>query len=96
MVEKLRLEDFSGRVGESFRLVLPDGGKVDIELIEATDLGGKPFTRPPFSIVFRLPEEHARQQQIQRIEHDELGVMELFLVPIGPGKEGMQCEAVFT
>lgn len=92
---QLQLEDFSGRVGETFRLV--DGEEtVDIELIEAVSVPGKAFSRPPFSIVFRLPEEFAQEQQTRRIVHDGLGEMDLFLVPIGPGETGIQCEAVFT
>lgn len=91
----LQLEDFSGRVGETFRVV--DGEEtIEIELIEAVASVGKAFSRPPFSVVFRLPEEIAMQQRTFHIEHDDLGAMDLFLVPIGPGKTGIQCEAVFT
>jgi hypothetical protein len=30
------------------------------------------------------------------VEHDELGRMEIFLVPIGPDGSGMRYEAVFA
>jgi len=30
------------------------------------------------------------------VAHDEMGEMDLFLVPLGPGKEGLRWEAVFT
>ena len=36
------------------------------------------------------------EQMIRRLEHDELGAFELFLVPIGPDDTGMRYEAVFA
>lgn len=49
-----------------------------------------------FSVIFRDATNVALQQQIYRIENDELGSMELFIVPIGPDDEGMRYEAVFA
>lgn len=95
-IDKLELKDFSGRLGETFRLTLPDGETFDVELIEASGTSAPPLKRQPFSLVFRLPEEIEPIQAIYRVEHEELGAMDLFLVPLGPGKEGMQWEAVFT
>jgi hypothetical protein len=52
--------------------------------------------REQFSLVFREPSGVVLPQMIYRVEHDELGAFELFLVPIGPDAEGMRYEAVFT
>ncbi|MDX6508976.1 MAG: hypothetical protein QOG81_728, partial [Gaiellaceae bacterium] len=35
-------------------------------------------------------------QQIYRFDHDELGTLEIFIVPIGTDEGGVRYEAVFT
>jgi hypothetical protein len=59
--------------------------------------------RAPFALIFHGPPEPVRPQGIYRVEHDQLGTLELFLVPVGPdapaepGREpaAMRYEAVF-
>ena len=50
----------------------------------------------PFSLVFVGPARFVLPQQTYRVEHDSLGELDLFLVPIGPNGGGMRYEAVFT
>ena len=75
---------------------------VRAELIEVTNLTarGGPHAanrdRAPFSLVFRAPPETMLPQQIFAVEHDDMGILEIFLVPIGPDHEGMRYEAIFT
>jgi hypothetical protein len=94
------LSTFEPRLGESFRIALDDGRRIDVELIEAAaSRGSAPPSeglREPFAIVFRGPYEPVLPQRIYRIEHDELGPLEIFLVPIGPDVLGMRYEAVFA
>ena len=52
--------------------------------------------REPFSLVFRGPRSPWARQGIYRLEHDGLGSLDLFLVPLGPDAAGMRYEAVFT
>ncbi len=96
MLEKLRVEDFSARVGETFRLDPGDGGALDLELAEARGERGDSNHRQPFSLVFRGPTEPVLAQQVWRLEHVDLGVLEIFLVPIGGDGTGMRYEAVFS
>ena len=100
MLENLVESDFSDLVGDKFLLCLTGDESVGVTLIEAKSLGsGKAddrTTRDPFSILFRGPKELNLPQAIYRLEHETLGSMDLFLVPIGPGDEGMDYEAVFT
>lgn len=35
-------------------------------------------------------------QGIHRVEHEQLGSLEIFLVPLGPDQQGMRYEAIFT
>jgi hypothetical protein len=96
----LTLATFEPRLGESFRIALDEGQGVDVELVEAVASAGGGARgeglREPFSIVFRGPYEPVLPQRIYRIEHDELGALEIFLVPIGPDESGMRYEAVFA
>ncbi len=62
-----------------------------------------PGLRAPFSIVFHGPLAPVMPQGIYRLEQEEFGVTELFLVPIGPNvpeqagepPSAMRYEAVF-
>ncbi len=96
MLDQLRLESFSGRIGEKFRVRLDSGDEVDFELIEASGVAGDETKRPPFSLVFRVPEGAVPFQGMFRLEHDEMDALDLFLVPLGPHQDGPRCEAVFT
>jgi hypothetical protein len=46
--------------------------------------------------VFRGPAEVVLPQKIYPLEHEALGKLEIFLVPIGPDEAGMCYEAVFS
>jgi hypothetical protein len=106
----LMAEDFRGQCGTRFRLSggPHNGGSavfLDIELVEVTEYpAGVPGTlRAPFSVLFHGPLEPVMPQGIYRLEHEQLGAVELFIVPVGPSvpaaSEGaaaaMRYEAVF-
>ena len=68
-----------------------------VQLIEAKKFAsGAEGDRVPFSLLFRGPEGMDLPQAIYQVAHDKLGDGEIFLVPLGPGKEGMLYEAVFN
>jgi hypothetical protein len=52
--------------------------------------------REPFNLLFRGPRSPYARQGTHRLEHDRLGTLEIFLVPVGPDGAGMRYEAVFT
>ena len=92
--------DFSPYLNESFRIVAP-AESLEARLVRVTPLGprppaaAKPGKRAPFSIAFRTPRETRWPQGIYGVEHDSLGRLSIFLVPIGPDELGMLYEAVF-
>jgi hypothetical protein len=94
VLENFRVETFSGHLGDSFRVYLDDASPLDIELISATELGES--SGRPFSIVFRGPKDSPLPQRIYRMEHEEIGAFDLFVVPIGPDEEGLRYEAIFN
>ena len=98
MLESLTVDSFATRIGERFRLLADTGTTLSVELIDATTLGssGSARGRTPFSILFRGPMTPLLVQRIYRLDHEALGSLDLFLVPIGPRDGGMVYEAIFT
>ncbi len=102
MLNELKSRDFFPYLNQKFRIQLAAVEPLEVELIEVTDLTSasgsenESSTRLPFSIVFRGPKEPSLPQNIYDIEHDKMGTLNLFIVPIGPDSEGMLYEAVFS
>ncbi len=68
----------------------------ELILIQETE-GFTPVERKPFSIVLRTGQKDGYYTQgICTLEHPTKGDLELFLVPLGFDKLGMQYEAVFS
>ena len=98
VLESLTISDFAPRVGELFSIGGADGVSFEAELVEATPVGeaARPGRRVPFSLVFRGPPGVVLPQRIYRVDHPDLGGLDIFLVPIGPDASGMRYQAVFT
>ena len=98
MLESLTIASFQDRIGETFRIPIPDGEPLSLELIEAATCGGdaREGQRQPFSLVFRGPAELVLEQATHELEHAEMEGLALFLVPLGPDEQGMRYESVFT
>lgn len=73
-----------------------------LQLIEAKHLSSGQNTNPknkrsePFSLVFRGPQELPLDQATYQLQHDRLGELHLFLVPIDQDEEGFYYEAIFN
>jgi len=97
MLDKLTREDFAPRAGERFRV---EEAGVDLVLAETVGLsareGNQGPWREPFTLLFRGPKSPVLPQRIYSLEHEALGRLEIFLVPIGPDEDGMRYEAVFN
>ncbi len=96
MLAELTHEDFARRLNDRFRLHT-DTTSHELRLFQVKPLGvGMPGGRQPFSLLFRAPPDALFPQMIYRIEHDRMGALDLFLVPIGPDQHGMVYEALFN
>jgi len=98
-LESLGDGDFAPLVGEVFRLDLPSGERLLLRLVAVTPFGDAPRSgagRRGFSLVWRSELPGHLPQAIYALEHDQLGRLSLFLVPIGPREGGMCYEAVFS
>jgi hypothetical protein len=92
MLDTLTVDDFRPLQGDRFR-ISPDGAEAfEVELVEVTEIPREPGGRAPFSLVFRGGPNPPLPQQIYRVEHEKLGELELFLVPVAFD----QYQAVFT
>jgi len=98
MLESLTIESFRPHVGSPFRIVVTETLTLDATLAEAQELAQQRpgAARAPFKLLFHAPLRPILPQRIYRLEHDALGVLDLFIVPIGPAGDRMQYEAIFT
>lgn len=91
----LTLAQFEPLVGSAFTLRLGEAGSLTAQLIEARHGDwAPPGGRAPFSLTFEAPGP-ALPQRIYRLEHAQMGCLDIFLVPIARAATGLQYEAVF-
>src|SRR3954453_23212123 len=94
-LESLTAADFTPWRHGRFR-VDADGQRFEVELIEVAEGSGGGLPRSPFSLMFRGGPSPPLPQRICRVEHETLGALDIFLVPLGPDEVGQRYEAVFT
>ena len=95
MPEFFTKEGFAEHLNSKFRIPLGPSGAVELELVEVVSTLSTP-RQEQFSIFFRGPGDVYLPQMTYRMEHDALGQLELFIVPVGRGPGGFQYEAVFN
>lgn len=86
---------FAGCIGNTFRIRAAEDRAETVTLIEVKELGSS-GPREQFSAIFRGGRGDHLPQKTYPVEHEELGKMDLFLVPIGPDDQGMLYQAVFA
>jgi hypothetical protein len=88
---------FEGHEGETFS-VRDSAPPVAMTLATVTTWG-RPFrsgARQPFTLLFHGPLEPVLPQAVYHLDHEAVGAVDLFLVPLGPDQEAMRYEAVFA
>ena len=95
MLENLTSGSFAAHKNTAFRMSLPGGGTLRLDLVDVEERENSPKLEQ-FSITFRGTATPVCPQQIYRLEHEKLGVMELFLVPLGPDGAGMLYQSCFN
>ncbi len=94
MSQHLTSKNFSDHVHTTFYLSFPPE-RAPLELVEVTERNDAPAFEQ-FSLVFRGAMTPVFPQRTYRVEHETLGSIDLFLVPIGPDAAGMRYQAVFN
>lgn len=95
MLEQLNIEDFSKNLNTKFKFYRADDEIFEGELVEVWELKND-NTLYSYAIEFLLPGDFGFDQRIIKIEHDELGTMELFIVPVWKNDLGIRYEAIFN
>jgi uncharacterized protein DUF6916 len=95
MLEKLTCDTFAEHLNSQFRIQNGVANPITVELIEANEAGSSPRYEA-FSIIFRGPSDTFLPQGIYPVDHDEIGTLELFIVPIRKDNDGLYYEACFN
>lgn len=95
MPEIFSIEMFIGHESSKFQMHYGDSQSVELELVSATDVGSS-SRQKQFSLIFLGPYDAPISQGIYRVDHERLGALDLFLVPIGRDEKGVRYEAIFN
>jgi len=87
--------EFSNQINSGFRARVAEGASFDLSLVKLDDRGSSEAVEN-YSLLFRAPAEAPAAQGMYRLEHAELGEMDLFLVPVKKDAAGLYYEAVFN
>lgn len=96
-LENITRESFDNCTNKRF-VLRAASGELELEQKTAEDIGtgaGK-AQRQPFSVIFKGPAEPLLAQGTYPLENEELGTLELFLVPVASDDQGTEYEAVFA
>jgi ribosomal protein S18 acetylase RimI-like enzyme len=86
---------FRPHLHSTFAVHATETDHVELELVELEERASSPQMEL-FALLFRGPSSPQLEQGTYRLEHAELGALDLFLVPIGPHGQGWGYEAVFN
>jgi hypothetical protein len=95
VADTLTHEAFAKHLGTKFEIQVESDKAIELELTEVSELE-QSERQEQFAIVFRSPNEVFLGQGIQRMEHEQLGQFEIFIVPISRDDKGDRYEAVFN
>lgn len=97
MADRLELATFEPCVGDTFAIVAGDAS-IELTLTEANKGPWQPHGGPEtaFELMFRGPSDPVLPQATYRLEHRELGALDIFIVPLERGNDGAVYQAVFN
>ncbi len=88
---------FEQCLGAKFRVDTGSGGMAEFDLVEVRVLRPNASADGrPFALLFHGPAAPVLPQKIYPMEHDRLGALDLFVVPVGRDATAVKYEAVFN
>ena|ERR1041385_6704101 len=99
MTTKLTEEGFTKNLNTMFRIRADASTPVELRLVEVKGYAKKGDEAPGmerFSLFFSGPGHCLLPQKTYAMEHDQMGVFDLFLVPVSRDETGFMYEAVFN
>lgn len=94
----LSIEALKPEAGSTFVIAFADA-RFDLVLRDVTALkyhDPRFHSRQPFSLLFLCADTRVLGQGTYALEHERLGMLEIFLVPVGADGGGVQYQAVFN
>lgn len=95
MTEFFTMDTFTGHVNTKFLMHYGDSQTAELELTSVADVGSSP-RQIQFSLLFQGPIHAPIAQGIYKLEHDKLGALDIFLVPVGKDTKGVEYQAIFN
>ena len=98
---RLTYKDFEASINQPFQIHFGADQLLTVTLTEFRLWGQpapdeKPDAYQPFTIVFQSDITQYLPQATYRIANERIGDHDIFIVPLGPNKLGVQYEAVFS
>jgi hypothetical protein len=95
-IRELNAQAFSECVRSTFQIQVPGFDAVPVELTDVIERNDSPRLEQ-FSLIFHNAAGVHLQQATYDMQHEKLGTISLFLVPLGPREGvGMDYQAVFN
>jgi hypothetical protein len=91
----LKIDDFTAHLDAVFDMQAA-GEVVPLKLMKADRVGDSGRAGGAFSLIFVAPKGPFLPQAIYPVTHPAHGIMEIFLVPVGPMQGGNGYQAIFT
>ncbi len=104
MLNMVTKDTFSGCLGEKFHVHVA-AAVLDMELVDVNELVvavGRQRVKlsssgpRPFSVLFQGPQAPLLPQAIYKVEHEAVGILDIFIVPIGLEQGVAMYEGVFN
>lgn len=99
MLDKLQSTNFYPLLHDTFSIRLEGVKPIELELVSiaATGSASRSNARQPFALTFLGPvSQQYLVQHIYCLEHESIGKLDLFIVPLGPDAGRMRYEAIFS
>ncbi len=99
MAEQLTEESFAENLNTKFRVRAEAPRPVELELVEVKGYNALPTERggmQRFSLYFYGPDDIFVPQATYTFDHERMGALDLFIVPIGRDERGFRYEVVFN
>ena len=99
MSENLTEENFARNLNTKFRVRAEAPRPVELELVEVKGWRTRPEEEQGmerFTLLFLGPGDIFMPQQTYTLEHESMGVFDIFIVPVGQDERGFKYQAVFN
>jgi hypothetical protein len=99
MSESLTEANFAQHLNTTFRVHVTAPRPIELELVGVEGWNIRPEEQSGmerFSIYFHGPADLYMPQGVYKLEHEQMGTFDLFLVPIAKDASGFRYEAVFN